>query len=300
MVTYNGAETVGQTLRSCFSTAEQRVGPVLVVDNGSSDGTVGQVESLPIADLELMRLPRNVGVAKAYNLGLCRARQTGKEWLFLLDQDSICADGCPGLLLQTGMDLAREGGKVGGVCPTSRSHLFPELVHYPLYWSSFKLEPVCSPAVVSSNGPVAIDSCNSSGTLYRVEALTDIGGFNEDYFIDFVDHECHLRLRRAGWSLWWDRRAELYHRLGTRQKILKRGVWIEHAPYRYYYMARNMFDTHRRFGGPRSLFSLAGIILRHMYLLSRHGQNPQRSICWILKGLEHGILGKFGPRAPER
>jgi rhamnosyltransferase len=146
-----------------------------------------------------------------------------------------------------------------------------------------------------SENPLPIDSSISSGSLYRVAALQEIGGFREEYFIDFVDHECHLRLRRAGWSIWWDRESTLYHKLGKLQKMTKEGLWIEHAPFRYYYMARNMTEGYWRLGGLRALVNIEIEIFRHIGRLRRFGQDPNRCTYYIFRGLKDAFLGKSGP-----
>jgi rhamnosyltransferase len=64
-----------------------------------------------------------------------------------------------------------------------------------------------------------------------------------DFFIDFVDHEYNLRLRRLGYQVAVVRKSLLYHRLG-RPALVKRGLapprLRNYQPdWRYYYMSRN-------------------------------------------------------------
>ncbi len=139
-----------------------------------------------------------------------------------------------------------------------------------------------------------IDSTLTSGTLYSTAALLSVGGFRESYFIDFVDHECHLRLRRAGWKLWWVPGAVLYHDLGKTQRLTAQGLWIEHEPYRYYYMARNMLEGHRRLGGMGAALLLGAEIARHAWRLQRYGRRPALCAAYIGKGILHAMLGKSG------
>lgn len=61
--------------------------PVLIVDNGSSDGTVEYVlENYP--DVELIVSPENIGFGAANNIGLKRVRDKGFRFAYLLNQDA--------------------------------------------------------------------------------------------------------------------------------------------------------------------------------------------------------------------
>jgi rhamnosyltransferase len=298
MVTHQGADSIRHTLQAWADGSRQSGLPLLVIDNASTDETVPVVESVGPANLELLKMPRNVGVSRAFNVGMERALERGLEWLFILDQDSLCAPGCLDLLRKTADDLERQGEKVGAVCPTVRSRVLPEVLHYPYRWTGHRFEMVADARDDSSVNPIPIDSTVSSGTLYLVDALVSVGGFREPYFIDFVDHECHLRLRRAGWSLWWERKAELFHGLGRRQMMTDEGVWVEHDPIRYYYMARNMTEGYWRLGGVRAVLHLGAEIRKQVRRLRRHGERPAESISFILRGVKDAFLGKSGPLDP--
>jgi len=294
IVTYEGAETVRQTIESCISSFHTVAGPVLVIDNASKDDTVSRVTSVSFPGLEIVSLRENLGVAKAYNMGIEKAEKIGAEWLFILDQDTACGPCCVGLLLKTAGHLMERGEKVGAVCPTAKSRRFPANIHPPYVWTGRGLVPVNGLKSGLSGGPAAIDSSMTSGTLYRVEALASVNGFREEYFIDFVDHECHIRLRQAGWSVWLDNRAEIYHRLGKIERITDEGLWIEHEPFRYYYMMRNMIEGNWRLGGLRPLVFFGVDACRHIQRLRRYAEAPDKCIRYILKGVWDAVWGRSG------
>jgi rhamnosyltransferase len=294
IVTYEGEQTIRQLLDSCKDDLARPGRRVLIIDNDSKDQTLHEVQSYGLPFAETERMARNVGVATAFNRGMSRARALGVEWLFILDQDSVCGERCLSRLLETGRRLA-SFEKVGAICATPRSLLFQDVVHFPYRWDGRNFKPVYDDAAGDSESVVSIDSSISSGTLYRLEALWSVGGFKEDYFIDFVDHECHLRLRRKGWTLWWDKRVSLYHQLGRMQKVTKDGLWIEHAPFRYYYMARNMLEGYWRLGGIKALFPFLCMMNHHVRLLQRYGERPRESIRFIIRGVGDALLGRFGP-----
>lgn len=292
IVTYNGVDTVADVLESCYQPGIE----ILVIDNASSDGTRELILKQRIPKLELIASPQNIGVATAYNLGLRQALKWGKAWILILDQDSCISRSAIQQLYETAQTLSDRGKPVGAVFPTIRSAHFPTVIHLPYYWTGKRLLQVTANEVM--NDPVPVDSSITSGTLYRIEALLEIGGFCEPYFIDFVDHECHIRMRQAGWSLWWEPRVALSHRLGEIQKMTAIGLWIEHPPYRYYYMARNMTSGYWKLGGTKALFYFWLELARHMKRLYRYGRQPGSCYGYILKGVLDGLRGIDGPLDP--
>lgn len=290
IVTYNAQEHIQDSLEALSQAAPWSC-PLCVVDNASMDGTLRLLKNWKSHNLKILELEKNMGVAVAYNLILEYARIIGAHWVFLLDQDSRCKPGCLDILYQNTQYLITSGEKVGAVCPTVYSGSFPEVLHLPYFWDGRHLHEVYSPGCQK----IRVDSGISSGTLYRVEALDKIGGFREDFFIDFVDHECHLRLKENGWGMWWIKEAYLEQQLGIRQKMTTNGLWIEHSPFRYYYIARNMLEGLRIHGGYRAVLSFLIKIWSHTCKIWRYGLAPKKSMFYMIKGLWHGLLGRFGP-----
>jgi rhamnosyltransferase len=293
IVCYNGAKTILNTVYSCLITAKPV--SVLAVDNGSTDPTLTLLKSVQDNRFEVVSMGYNSGLGTAFNVGINAAHDRGAKWLYILDQDSVLAAGCLEKLFRTAQDLLKHIPSVSAISPTVRCRDFPEIIHYPLKWNGKQLLPEIHETRGLISEAVQVDSPISSGTLYRVDALKTIGGFNESYFIDFVDHECHLRLRKAGFTLWWEKNAEMFHQLGAIQRMTDSGLWIEHEPFRYYYMARNMTEGHRRIGGLMSMLIFWREISRHIVRLHAYGQHPFAEVYYILRGCFDAIIGKSGP-----
>jgi glycosyltransferase involved in cell wall biosynthesis len=87
MPVYNRARLVGRAIRSVLAQTFVDL-ELLVVDDGSSDGTVDVVGSFGDPRLRLVRLPRRGGVGRARNVGIGQARgdlvaflDSDDEWL---------------------------------------------------------------------------------------------------------------------------------------------------------------------------------------------------------------------------
>lgn len=89
MPVFNGRDTIRSALQSVLVQEGELVNKIIVVDDGSSDGTAEVVESLGCARIQVVRTP-NRGVAAARNLGIELA---GAEWIAFLDADDQWAAG---------------------------------------------------------------------------------------------------------------------------------------------------------------------------------------------------------------
>ena len=86
MATHDSEGTVERALESVLGQTERRL-EVIVVDDGSSDGTIGVVEGVAARDGRVTLLTQeHSGVSNARNMGLERAR--GDYYAFMDDDDA--------------------------------------------------------------------------------------------------------------------------------------------------------------------------------------------------------------------
>lgn len=205
------AEVVTSALAQC--------GLVVVVDNTPGDGPGAASVLASHPRLLLERAGRNLGLAGALNRGVDLAGDV--ELLLLLDQDSaLPADLVPRLarLVQARVAVAT-----------------------PAPWDERAgryLDPRTARRPLVADLPVAI----TSGMLVRRQALEAVGPFREEFFVDSVDQDFCLRLRRHGWRVVQDRSVHLPHSLGETRwrgwgplRLRSTG----HPTWRLYWMARN-------------------------------------------------------------
>ena len=86
IVNCNGKELLRQCLKSLFSITRYSNYRVVVVDNGSVDGSVEMVQQ-EFPQVELICNPRNLGYAKANNQGIVYALMKGAKYIALLNND---------------------------------------------------------------------------------------------------------------------------------------------------------------------------------------------------------------------
>ncbi len=86
---FNGRETIVSAIESVLTGQGASVRRIIVVDDGSQDGTAERVRSLGSPLIELVCTP-NQGVARARNLGIEKA---SAEWVAFLDADDVWMPG---------------------------------------------------------------------------------------------------------------------------------------------------------------------------------------------------------------
>ena len=96
---------------------------------------------------------------------------------------------------------------------------------------------------------VEVDRCITSATLMNTEVANEIGNFDEKMFIDYVDFEYCIRLRKNGYKMIKVNETELLHELGNTvtKSFLGRTIQVlNHSPLRKYYYVRNIVYTYRK------------------------------------------------------
>ena len=166
--TYNRRDVTLHTIGRLLHCAHPTESEIIVVDNASTDGTADAITQR-FPSVRLIALPMNRGPC-AKNLGICGARG---EFVFFLDDDSFPA---------------------------------PQSVRRML--DHFKADPKLGAAVFTITLPDGSRECSAypdvfigCGTGFRREALLQVGGLPEDFFMQAEEYDLSLRLLDAGWRV---------------------------------------------------------------------------------------------------
>ncbi len=221
----------------------------VVVDNASdpvmNDGLRGVVEA---CDAFLLQNPSNDGLPAAQNRGCRYAHDTNPacRYLLLLDQDSEPEPGGVERLLQRYSDAATQHGGLCCIGPrlvdagTGLQHGFHQirgwrwLRHYP---------------AKDTHALIPVANLNGSGTLMPYALFEQLGGLEEDFFIDHVDTEWAFRVLAAGYGLYGVSDVSFQHRMGHKSlRFWWFGwrVWPYRTPLRHFYLFRNAARLLRR------------------------------------------------------
>jgi GT2 family glycosyltransferase len=251
IVTYNSRAPVERCIAS-IETHEPRCSyEIIVVDNASSDGTVEAVSA---------RFPRARVVANGENLGYSRGvnqgiRLSSGRAILILNPDIMVRDGSIDRLMAF-MDAHPDAGIVGSklvypdgrIQPSCRSfytiralvlrrtflgRLFP---HAKSLRDHLLLD-------YDHETPRAVDWIIGACMLVRREALEKVGAMDERFFLYFEDIDWCNRMKRHGWSVYYDPSSVMTHTYerSSAKSVLRKPFLLHLLSLMRYYEKWNRF-----------------------------------------------------------
>jgi GT2 family glycosyltransferase len=211
IVNWNTRDLLRDCLSSLFDDPQADY-EVIVVDNGSSDGSACMIRH-EFPAVQLIENTQNDGYARANNLGI---RSSCGRYLLLLNSDTLVSAGALPRLIDfmeqhptagaCGPRLVRADGRpqsyafggdptLGYLLRRGASQL---LLHRPLHdWAT--------------SATLAVDWVSGACLLARRAAIQQAGPLDERFFMYFEDNEWCLRIRKAGWSVYYYPAVEIVH-----------------------------------------------------------------------------------------
>lgn len=285
IVSYNTRDLLRVCLQSLRARGEEGEAclEIIVVDNGSQDDSVEMVrEEFP--EVRVIHGQGNIGYGRANNLAFERARG---RYFWILNSDTDIWPGAVRAMLSWMDQTPRAGacavqlmlpdGSIQDSCATSPSLL-------DVFYEQTKLHMLFGgrkPGLRSMTRedykvrqPVeqAVGAC----LWVRSEAFAQAGGFDPAYFMYFEDTDLCVRLRRAGWEIWFLPEARIGHFMGASSA----GDWRTRARMVSSYNA-SRFAFYSRYQGRRG-----GAILKLLTMLGALG----RALGWNLLALRHASM----------
>lgn len=294
-VAYNGAKVLHSHL-GALKRQTQKIDEIIVVNNASTDDTLDLLAA-KFPEITVLNLSKNGGVGGGYAAGLDYAAITKKyDWVWLFDQDSLPAEDGLELLLAGLQHLNGDAASIAILAPTS-AHRETKMMCPGLLWQGGRIVKM----QVDCNRPISlVDLVISSGSLIRREAIAAVGLPRADFFMDFVDYEHCLRLRRHGFKVAVVRDSHLDHVLGapTTFNILGHTIhWTDHVPWRVYYMTRNeVFTIWKYYSSWRNKAFLFLRMAWYVFFLLLLGKRKLACLSMMYRGIQDGRAGRLGIR----
>ena len=227
MLNYNGRRFLDVCLESLLSQELDGGFEILVLDNGSSDGSVDHVRQR-FSEVRALALDRNLGFAGAYNVGFAEA---AGEHVVLLNNDTRARPGWLAALVRAAESDPRVGAvtsklvfmhspdtiqNAGGLLLTDgsggdRGSGEPDRGQYERREEVFA---VCGAAV-----------------LLTRRMLEDVGGLDDSFFAYYEDTDLSWRMRLRGWKVLYEPAAVVEH--------VHSGTSTEWSPFFVFHVDRN-------------------------------------------------------------
>lgn len=203
VVTWNRKDDVLETIRSVYGQTYRNL-EIIVVDNGSTDGTVALLrETYP--EVKVIALDRNVGVSAGRNAGIKASRG---DIIFCLDSDaSPASDALANLVHRFERDP-----QIGVINSKIVNTSTKELDGGPGWVYSEKQKARQDSEFLSW-------SFSEGGAAIRREVLDRVGLFWEPLFFGCEGQELSLRVWDAGYKVLYYPKAIVYHRASPHMRI---------------------------------------------------------------------------------
>jgi len=289
---------------ACLQSVAQLTYPnytALVVDNGSTDSSTDRVHSA-FPDTEILELKANLGYAEGNNAGIRRAIESGADYVFVLNNDTLIA---PDALAEL-VEAAESRPQIGMVGPLMRCADPPDTLFAAgsfiawakgETWHRGMFEPAERYAALQQPEPV--DFVSGCGVLVRRQLIERAGALDTSFYLNYEDVEWAVRARRFGHQAWLVPKAVLWHKISA---TLGRT-----SPANVYYMTRNELFFFWR-NGPRHLRGLAAarIVLRTLRTIGAWtlGSQYQTSAFRVMRdanllALRDFFQGRSGKMDPD-
>ncbi|MFF1832797.1 bifunctional polysaccharide deacetylase/glycosyltransferase family 2 protein [Streptomyces sp. NPDC058231] len=239
---YNEKECIANTLNSLAASTHPI--EIVVVDDGSTDGTAEIAESLGLANLRVVRQP-NAGKSAALNNGVRHARY---DIVVMMDGDTVFEPDTVQRLVQPFGDP--EVGAVAGNAKVGNRNTVIGAWQHIEYVMGFNLDRRmydllrCMPTIPGAIG------------AFRREAVLGVGGMSEDTLAE--DTDITIALHRAGWQVVYAEHARAW----TEAPASLGQLWRQR--YRWSYGTMQALWKHRKSvtdRGPSGRFGRVGMPL---------------------------------------
>ncbi len=261
LLTWNSARHIRRALRALARQREQISLEIVVVDNGSKDGSPELVRTIA-PDAHVMVNPHNFGVARARNQGLKRVR--GK-YALLLDSDTEMTPGSLAGMVRfldahpvvgiVGPQLIDPTGSLQFSCrrfPSVPGKFLRQLP--PRMRKTFSLAVEEEMHLLDRSTPQPVDYIIGACQLIRMATLGQIGLLDERMFYGPEDVDLCLRAWQRGWEVYYLPTSVVVH---DEQRITRRGpgtITLKHAVALMYYFWKHRYLWRRP--DPRKALSM--------------------------------------------
>jgi cellulose synthase/poly-beta-1,6-N-acetylglucosamine synthase-like glycosyltransferase/peptidoglycan/xylan/chitin deacetylase (PgdA/CDA1 family) len=245
---YNEAKCIENTVRSL--TASEHPVEILVIDDGSTDGTARIVENLNLPGVRVVR-QENAGKPAALNRGLRNARH---DIVVMMDGDTVFEPATVRELVQPFGDPA-VGAVAGNAKVGNRDSLIGAWQHIE-YVMGFNLDRRmydvlrCMPTIPGAVG------------AFRRTALEQVGGMSDDTLAE--DTDITMAIHRHGWRVVYAERARAW----TEAPESVSQLWSQR--YRWSYGTMQAIWKHRGAmldRGPSGRFGRVGLPLVSLFMV---------------------------------
>lgn len=210
---YNGIEHLDECLSSLRNQTINNF-QIVIVDNGSSDGSVTFVED-NYSEVKLIKLKDNTGFSVAVNKGIKYALEEFKsQYILLLNNDVQCSNSFIEEMIKGFVSK-----DVGSVASKMLNYYHRTVIDNTGDFIKKMGSPFARGHGEIDKGqydkPEFVFGACAGAAMYKAEVFNDVGFFDEDFFAYYEDVDFSFRLQLYGYKCFYNPKAVCYHKRGA-------------------------------------------------------------------------------------
>lgn len=261
----------------------------LVVDNASTDNSLTEIrEKFP--KIKIIKNKQNLGFAEGNNVGIRHAMKEGADYVLILNNDTILDKN----LLNEFVNAIEKHPKAGALTAKiyfAKGYEFHKSRYKDsdlgkviwsaggridwknVYGTNFGVDEVDKGQFSNlKNTDFATGACS----MFNIKALTEVGLFDQKYYLYLEDMDLSYRLKLHGWEILFVPKAILWHKVSQSSSI---GSQLND-----YFITRNRLIFGMKYAGKRAKAALVKESLKFMV----------KGRKWQKIGVVDYYMGKFG------
>jgi GT2 family glycosyltransferase len=281
LLNWNSGEMTAECIRSLFQMNDSAF-EIIVVDNGSKDGSAEYLRK-QFPQITILPQDHNLGFAAGCNVGMKLAMQRGFKYVLPLNNDTVVD---PAFLAELSL-AANEHPQAAMISPKIYFWDLPDR----FWWAggSFSLWTGMAKHIGRKevdhgqfDRSVELDWATGCALLMSTAALRETGLFDESLFGNGEDLDLSLRLRKAGYQIWFAPKSRLWHKEGVdyRKNV---GEYL-----RKFTGTRNLLRVMRKYARPIQWFTfLPNFLIRYagFYIALSLVRGDYRSAWAVVRGI---------------
>jgi GT2 family glycosyltransferase len=234
LVCWNNKAYLDPCLQSLFDSGMRHTFDVVIVDNGSTDGSQAMLAD-KYPNVKIIQNSSNVGLGKASNQGI---EGTSGRYVLLLNNDTI-VNGASFDAMVDFLDQNPKTGAVGGKLLNPDGSIQSCYNYFSTLREEFLIATRIGelfhpgyPSVIQGDEIRSVDWLSSACLMVRRAAFDQIGLLDEGYFIYGDEADLQYRLKKAGWDVYFLPHVTTIHYGGRsmtrwpRRKMVYRGKML--------------------------------------------------------------------------
>ena len=220
IVTYKAHDLLRECLNSIYCSPVQASFEIIVVDNGSNDGTLEMLKA-DYPAIQVIANGANLGYTKPMNQALRRA---SGEYLIQLNPDTFVNSGALDTIYkymqsnpQVGIcapKVLNRDGSMQWQCRRSEARPWDVITYFTRLGQLFPASPRFAGYLMTYKSPdeiYEVQAVSGSCMIIRRTVIDEIGYLDEDYFAYQEDTDFCFRARLTGWKIVYLPLAQIIH-----------------------------------------------------------------------------------------